>query len=369
MSIKEGEDKEAIRAAAVQELEQLTASFPTEEPAEYGRYTNAWDEETWEKDFDNHPLFMTKPAEDPANLPPLVEAMRQLKYDPEHNTAKDLADRYKRDGNENFRLKKYRWAIDNYTAGIKQKADDDELNSMLYGNRAASHMRLGNCGSALRDSQESIRLDASNVKSVLRIAECYYNLKDYHSCVKYCKEHVLEHELLEACLKKAQKEVATAEAEAQFKQAKGEAEAQHRQELMHIVLKDRKIDLRGDLFHSHHPAAADRHVELSEEGHLMWPVIFVYPEFSQSDFIEYFDEEATFRQQLHILFGDESHRPAWDPSGKYQPDRLKIAFPRFHSPDQVVPVDVNMKLRDVLSSPDFKLVDASPVFIVIAVKR
>lgn len=363
------EDKEAVRAAAMAELEAMTASFPTEEPAEYGRYTNAWDEETWEQDFDQHPLFMTKTPEDPANLPPLVEAMRQLKYDPEQNSATELAERYKKDGNENFRLKKYRWAVDNYTAAIGAKSEDNELNSVLFGNRAASHLRLGNNRSALTDSLRSVRLNPKNEKSVQRIADCYLRLGDYRSCVEYCKKHVLEHEGLEASLKRAERELALSQAEAQAKQRDAEAEARHRDSLLHLVTRDRGIDVRGDLFHSPHPASADRHVELSQEGQLMWPVILVYPEVSQTDFIEYFDEETTFRQQLDLLFGDEGNRPAWDPSHKYRPDRLKIAFPRFTSPDLMIPIDVNSTLRQVLSSDDYVLTSSTPVFSVVAVEK
>ena len=104
------EDKEAIRAAAVKELDDLTSSLTTDDPDQFGRYANAWNEETWEQEFDSHPLFMSKPADDPSNLPPLVEAMRQLHYDPDNNTSKELADKYRKDGNENFRLKRYREA-------------------------------------------------------------------------------------------------------------------------------------------------------------------------------------------------------------------------------------------------------------------
>lgn len=32
-------------------------------------------------------MFMSKQVEDPNDLPPLVEALRQLKYDPEENSS------------------------------------------------------------------------------------------------------------------------------------------------------------------------------------------------------------------------------------------------------------------------------------------
>ncbi len=54
------------------------------------------------------------------------------------------AESFKDDGNHNFKFKKYRWAIDNYTAGIKQMSADKELNAILYTNRAAANFRIGN---------------------------------------------------------------------------------------------------------------------------------------------------------------------------------------------------------------------------------
>ena len=361
------EDRETVRAAAVAELESLTASLGSGDPLPEGtRYKDAWDEKTWEQDFDSHPLFMQSRPEDPANLPPLVEAMRQLKYDAEENSADELAERYKREGNENFRLKKYRWAVDNYTAGIQAKPQDQELASSLFGNRAAAHLRLGNNRSALADSRESVQRNKGNSKSVVRVADCLLRLQDYRSCIDYCHKHVLDHAPLESFLREAQRRLQQQEREAQIKQRDCEAEAQHREALTRLVTQERGIDTRCDLFHSGHPAAAQHHVQLSEEGHLVWPVIFVYPEYSQTDFIQFFDEESTFRQQLLALFGDEDSRPAWDTDRKYQVDRLRIAFPRFDDPSRLVPVAPEATLRSVLSSSDFVLTDAVPVFSVVS---
>jgi hypothetical protein len=55
-----------------------------------------------------------------------------------------LAQSYKEDGNFHFKIKKYLVAIASYTEGLKQKADNKELNASLYLNRAAAHFHLGN---------------------------------------------------------------------------------------------------------------------------------------------------------------------------------------------------------------------------------
>ena len=55
----------------------------------------------------------------------------------------EAAESYKEDGNNNFKLKKYRWAIDSYTEGIKKKCSDRLLNAQLYTNRAAANYFIG----------------------------------------------------------------------------------------------------------------------------------------------------------------------------------------------------------------------------------
>lgn len=55
----------------------------------------------------------------------------------------ERAKAYKEDGNELFRVKKYREAVVAYSEAIKQNCRDSELNAVLYSNRAASHYHLG----------------------------------------------------------------------------------------------------------------------------------------------------------------------------------------------------------------------------------
>lgn len=56
----------------------------------------------------------------------------------------ELANNYKEDGNYNYKYKKYRLAILNYTEGIRTKCKDDDLMAQLYNNRAAAHFILQN---------------------------------------------------------------------------------------------------------------------------------------------------------------------------------------------------------------------------------
>ena len=50
---------------------------------------------------------------------------------------------HKDEGNDLFKKKKYRGAIDEYTEGIKQNSSDLTMNAVLYCNRATAHFYLG----------------------------------------------------------------------------------------------------------------------------------------------------------------------------------------------------------------------------------
>jgi len=349
-----------------QELEKLQTSFPTQAEGEpVGRYPQGWDENDWEKDFETHPIFMTKSPENPQELPPMVEAIRQLKYDPQFNSKEELAEKYKKEGNENFRLMKYRWAIESFTTGIKQSCDDNELNSQLFGNRAACHFRLGNHRSCIRDCQASIKLNPGNKKVVIRAAESIFILKDFRECVDFCKQHVARHVELEDFMVKSLKEIAKLEEEVEQQEKNKESEANHRKNLLDMV-RSRGICLKGNLFESMHPAASGYHVKHTFEGDLLWPVIFVYPEYSQTDFIQDFHENDSFTKQFKQLFGDPLNRPAWDSANKYIPDKLKIFYMDSSNPDRMIPFDPKKTLKEIMTCPDYKLVGANPVFSIVA---
>ena len=44
----------------------------------------------------------------------------------------------------------------------------------------------------------------------------------------------------------------------------------------------------------------------------MWPVLFLYPEHGETDFIEQFGENDQFSDHLETMFGAGVERPPWD---------------------------------------------------------
>ena len=52
---------------------------------------------------------------------PLMQGIRDIKFNPDHNTYEELAKNYKDEGNFHFKSKKYRLAVANYTEGLRLK--------------------------------------------------------------------------------------------------------------------------------------------------------------------------------------------------------------------------------------------------------
>ena len=51
---------------------------------------------------------------------------------------------YKEDGNEHFKKKRYKEAVDAYSKGLLQNCEDYELKAVLFCNRGTAQYRRGN---------------------------------------------------------------------------------------------------------------------------------------------------------------------------------------------------------------------------------
>lgn len=145
------------------------------------RYYDKFDDKRWREEMEEHPLLMTKPPNNPDEIPPLVEAMRKLKYGEDCNSPDELAKQYKLDGNENFKQKKFNIAIEAYTKGIsyleKELDETAELKSVLYSNRAACHVMQKNFQKAINDCKEALRINPKNMRARQRMEESLYKLR------------------------------------------------------------------------------------------------------------------------------------------------------------------------------------------------
>lgn len=336
------------------------------------KYTDGLSEDNWEEELERIPLFMTKAPSsiDPATAPSLA-ALQDLKY--QDSTAEGRALTFKEDGNEHFKLKKYREAVQEYTAGIKERAKDVELNAVLYTNRATAQFHLGNYRSSLSDAVQARKTKPNHMKAIIRGALSCSQLQRYTEAVKWCDEGISiepENAKLRELRAKVVKENKQLERGRRKKALSDKAKLQLEQKLLDTI-KSRGITLAPDdatedptqklCLQGPHPSG--ERVHFDDADCLVWPVLFLYPEYGQTDFIASFHEDASFLDHLEVMFGQEP--VPWDTERRYNLDTIEIYYETAIT-KQLKQVAPDANLRSVLASKDYVVVSGTPSFTVLA---
>eukprot|EP00079_Xenopus_tropicalis_P008405 XP_002931478.2 PREDICTED: tetratricopeptide repeat protein 4 isoform X1 [Xenopus tropicalis] len=354
-------------------MDQFMEKFKTQ------KYMGAFNEDTWEEEFDKIPMFMKKaPSEiDPQKAPDLA-CLQSILFD---GSPEEQAKSYKDEGNEYFKEKAYKQAITSYTEGIKKNCNDQELNAILYTNRAAAQFYLGNYRSALNDATAARKLKPDHLKALIRGALCYVEIKNYTEAVEWCDEGLKvypnEKKLLETRAK-ADKLLRAAERDVR-KMRHAEKKKQAQKESLLSALKDRGIRIHQqppgeedeqeegillpfDTLSSENATGA--HVFQDENGRLNWPVLFLYPEHGQTDFISAFHEDSRFIDHLNTMFAES---PPWDEDQKYYADSLEVYFEDEES-QSFYQVNPEATLLEAVQHRRFRVKAGTPSFLIFAKK-
>ncbi|XP_051232145.1 tetratricopeptide repeat protein 4 [Dicentrarchus labrax] len=364
-------------------MDELMDKFKTQ------RYKNAFSENSWEEELNKIPMFMkTAPEEiDPKEYPELacLQAIIHDEDRPPEEQAKGLKD----EGNVYFKEKNYQKAILSYTAGLKKKCGDQELDTVLLTNRAAAHFHLGNMRSALNDAAAAKKIKPDHLKALIRGVQCCMELRIFAEAIQWCdeglKSHPTDKKLLELRAA-ADKHKRAAERDARKAKAK-EKKLQGEKEALLAAIKDRGIKLLQSSKPRQHGSDSEgedkgasaaisqlsldglssqevtgAQVFLDEQGSLQWPVLFLYPEHQQSDFISAFCENNCFIDHLSVMFGEEL--PPWDSDRKYHPQNLQLYF-EDEQKETLYQVNPETSLLKVLQHKRFFVKGGTPSFIVL----
>ncbi|XP_041912672.1 tetratricopeptide repeat protein 4 [Alosa sapidissima] len=356
------------------------------------KYKNGFNESTWEEEFDKIPMFMKKaPADiDPASHPDLA-CIQSIIHD-DDRTPEEKAQSLKAEGNEYFKEKNYKRAIVSYSEGLKINCTDSELHVVLYTNRAAAHFHLGNMRSALNDAVSAKKLKPNHLKALLRGAQCCMQLRNYGDALQWCDEGLSvdpTDKKLQELRRTADKQKREAERDARKAMLKEKKQREQTEALL-AAIKERGVKLlrvqkparrasgsedeeEGDegrvaagvaelvLDRLVSKEATGERVFLDENGALHWPVLFLYPEHRQTDFISAFCETSNFLDHLVVMFGEEL--PAWDTDRKYLFQNLQLFFEEAES-EQFHQVAMTTPLLKVLQHSRYTVKDGTPCFIV-----
>ncbi|CAK9829203.1 DNA polymerase interacting tetratricopeptide repeat-containing, protein of 47 kDa [Anthophora retusa] len=334
-------------------------------------YTEGWPEDRWQEEMEKHPFFMKKAPEPGEELSPLMEGLQQLKYGEDENTPEELAYNYKEDGNFNYKYKKYRLAILSYTEGIRTKCKDTDLMAQLYNNRAAAHFMLKNYRSSLNDCKFALKLKPNYTKALNRAATCCFHVKDYDQCIDLCDQLLDESPTDKDILSLKSQAVASRERLKRDKRKQDRLEKQlnkEEEELINII-KSRGINLEvvdgkqnPDLkdLEPQVPQIAQSRVHLDAQNKLIWPVLILYPETHQTDFIQNFHEDTLLIEQLEQLFNEP---PEWDSQGRYTLQNINVYF-EGKDKCSVHKVNVGHSLGKILQDERLVVRGGTPAFLI-----
>ncbi|KAI8870739.1 hypothetical protein GQ42DRAFT_162497 [Ramicandelaber brevisporus] len=346
------------------------------------------DVEDLSKEMEKIPLFMTgdtplTEADMEENV--ALQALQSIVYD---GTPEEVAENFKNQGNECFKGGKahYRDALEFYTKGIaeidKFADGSNQLKATLYVNRAAVNLELGNYRKVLNDCAVVIKkFDDKNVKALYRSAKACRMLEKYEEAMD-CIDRAINSTtgtedakvLKQLNNEKTLIEKRMAERDEKERVRRERSEQKEREE---SAIND-AIDIRGLRLANTASKKlkylwqneTDRTVQLDHtNGHLSWPVTFLYPEHKQSDFIEAFDEAVVFADMLDTMF---EQPPEWDDDGKYKAKSLDVYFAvpvKNHldegRTEKLLKIGRKMTLLDVLSHKDYVITDGIPAFIIL----
>ncbi|XP_071952443.1 tetratricopeptide repeat protein 4-like [Antedon mediterranea] len=335
-------------------------------------YTDGLTEENWREEIEKIPAFMTKTDDGATST--AIEALQALKYD--EGTPEETALSYKDDGNDCFKKKKFKMASKAYSEGLKQNAKDDKLNAILYTNKAAAEYHLGNFRSSLNDAVKALELNPDHNKALLRCIQCCMKLELYSAAVQWCdrglKEKPTDVTLQEYRLK-ADKAHKIFEKERRKRMIQEKKERAQKQRLLEAI-KKRNIKLQNDEDEDNELLSeedrmyatlqgSDNIVSLDEEGALIWPVRFMYPEHATTELIEAFNENASLQDHLEVMFGEDEFIE-WDTEKKYDLNRLQVYF-EDHNSQLLIKVNAHNTLKTILSDSRYRILAGTPAFIVL----
>jgi hypothetical protein len=192
---------------------------------------------------------------------------------------------------------------------------------------------LGNFGKTISDCVDALKLIPDHAKSIFRAARASFALEKWEQAIEYCDRGLALNgqgggDLL-TIKSKAEQKLEAARLLEEKKAAEAKAKADAHNNLMSVIvahgvrLTKTLYDIKGQ-----YPSQ----VRIGDDGQLVWPAMFLYPEYNTSDFIPDFDERTLLGEQMLTMFPVGGAPPPWDVEGKYHVGDLRVLYERYYPP-------------------------------------
>ncbi|KAH9943373.1 uncharacterized protein BXZ73DRAFT_40425 [Epithele typhae] len=301
--------------------------------------------------WDNIPLFMKSLPDDPSDDATL-SALQSLAHE---GTPDEVAQNFKEQGNDYFKGKKYREALGFYAQGVDAHPDDKTLLEALLCNSAACNLELQNYGSVLKDCSKAIGNNPKCSKALYRSALALVALERYAEAIDCC-ERCLQfddgNQSVQGICEKARKLKEEKDRKEWERQERLKQE-QLKQQRLRVAFQQRNIIIKPVPDNvSRSPYEPHFDPEDKTNNTMIFPVLFMYPQYATTDMISHYQEDAPFVAHIGAMFPPNAPMPEWDKKGEYVNGNLVVFG--WTKRKRLLKIGKKMTLRDVCQAAKAK---------------
>jgi tetratricopeptide (TPR) repeat protein len=256
------------------------------------------------KELNRLPFFMTKLDETDGSGGENVEleALKALAYDGEPD---EVATNFKNQGNERFRAKQYKSAVDFYNKGLAVECDVPNLNASLYSNRAACNLELKNYRRCINDCKEVLKLDPKNIKAYYRMSKAFFSIEQFDEA-KQALEFSLKISPDNLASQALLRQIAEKELEIERIREKRENDRIEKlalEELLKDAIQARGYTNISTPSPAELTAGSKMHLEDAKdiESQLILPAMIIYPTTDEFDFVAEISELSTPLEIMELV--------------------------------------------------------------------
>ncbi|SCU85056.1 LADA_0D05446g1_1 [Lachancea dasiensis] len=238
-----------------------------------------------------------------------LEALKALAYEGEPH---EVAENFKNQGNDLYKVKRYREAREMYTKGVEIDCNDSKINESLYSNRAACELELKNFRRCIDDCKSALTFNSKNIKCYYRVARAFYSL-ERHDDAKQAVNFGLQIEPENAGLKALSEKITKRVEEIAVYETRKLKEEKERERLSTIL--EASLILRNfkNVETTSRPEFLDEAKLHLEDGNdvqsqLIFPAMVFYPTSDEFDFVGAVGELSTPDDLLNMLL---QRPPEW----------------------------------------------------------
>ncbi|MES1912042.1 MAG: hypothetical protein MHM6MM_004384 [Cercozoa sp. M6MM] len=241
-----------------------------------------------------------------------------------------------------------------------------QLVSTVYSNRALVHLRMQNYGRCFNDCVNALKLNADNIKAMYFAAKACMALTKpqealvflHRACALFPdkREVVALRDSAQAAVEKDERRKVRQEVDKQ-------ADAERKATLDRVIREHGVKEAEGTLFDLSHYQPTVQYDADADTLH--WPVLLVYDEYEQTDFIAACSEQHRLVDHLSQMFPPHGALAPWDTKNAYTLPKIEVYF-RDERRGKYIRVNPKLRLKKILCMQDLHVHDRVPVFYIVS---